>query len=104
MQIADQALLSFEEIVRQDRISIDMSVATDPMSLSTYIEDCRIKLWDHAFVSQFRGHDCFKKLDDFQGFKGADLVVKRVLFRYMFFRHAIHGNVLINHSDPIIRN
>lgn len=71
----------FEDIVQQDRIPIDMSVPSEPLALAAYIEECRITLWDHAFVSVFRGHDCFKKIDDFQGYKGTDLVVRRVLFR-----------------------
>lgn len=72
--------------MRQDRIPIDMESALEPMSLAEYIEDCRMKLWDCAFISTFKGHDCFKKLDDFVGFKGADLAVRRVLFRYEILR------------------
>ena len=71
----------FEDIVQQDRIPIDMSVSSEPLALAAYIEECKIALWDHAFVSVFHGHDCFKKIDDFQGYKGTDLVVRRVLFR-----------------------
>lgn len=84
-QISEQASSTFEEIMRQDRIPIDMGSPLEPMSLSEYIEDCRMKLWDHAFLSTFKGHDCFKKSDDFLGFKGADLVVRRVLFRFENF-------------------
>lgn len=80
-QISEQASAIFEEIMRQDRLPIDMSSPLEPMSLTDYIEDCRMKLWEHAFNSTFKGHDCFKKTDDFLGFKGADLAVRRVLFR-----------------------
>lgn len=44
-----------------------------------------MKLWEHAFNSYFKGHDSFKKIDDFHGFKGCDLLVRRVLFRYLSF-------------------
>jgi hypothetical protein len=71
----------FEDIVKHDRIPIDMSVPSEPLALAAYIEECRIALWDHAFVSVFHGHDCFKKIDDFQGYKGTDPVVRRVLFK-----------------------
>ena len=70
----------FEDIVQQDRIPIDMSVPSEPLTLASYIEECRIALWDHAFISVFRGQDCFKKIDDFQGYKRTDLVVRRVIF------------------------
>jgi hypothetical protein len=60
-----------------------MNVASKPILLPAYIEDCRMKLWDHAFNTYFRGPDSFKKDDDFVGFNGSDLVVRRVLFRYV---------------------
>lgn len=44
MQISDQAQIKFEEIVRNDRIVVDMGVTSEPMSLTAYVEDCRIKL------------------------------------------------------------
>ena len=82
-QISEQASMIFEETMRQDRLPINMTLATDPMSLAAYIEDCRMKLWDHAFNTFFRGSDSFKKGDDFFGFNGSELVVRRVLFRYV---------------------
>lgn len=82
VQIEEQACNLFDEIMRQDRIPIDMTVQEEPRPLAAYIEDCRMKLWDHAFSSYFKGHDCFKKSEDFVGFKGTDLLIRRVLFRY----------------------
>ena len=64
--------------MRQDRFPINMSVASEPMLLPAYIKDCRMMLWDHAFSTYFRGHDSFKKNDDFVGFNGSDRVVRRV--------------------------
>ena len=66
----------------QNRVAINMSVASEPMLLPAYIKDCRMKLWDQAFNTYFKGHDSFKKGDDFVGFNGTDLVVRKVLFRY----------------------
>ena len=60
-----------------------MGVANEPMLLPAYIEDCRMKLWDHTFSTYFRGADSFKKSDDFVGFNGSDLVIHRVPFRYV---------------------
>ena len=39
-----------------------MSVASEPMLLPAYIEDCRMKLWGHAFSTYFRGTDSLKKM------------------------------------------
>jgi hypothetical protein len=82
-QISEQASIIFEETMRQDRHPINMIFASEPMLLSAYIEDCRMKLWDHAFSTYFRGSDSFKKSDDFVGFSESDQVVRRVLFRYV---------------------
>ena len=67
----------------QDLLPINMSLASEPILLPAYIEDCRMKLWDHAFNTYFRGDDSFKKDDDFVGFNGIDLLVRKVLFRYV---------------------
>ena len=73
----------YDDMMRQDRIVVDMTVASEPMSLSEYIEDYRMKLWDNAFSTLFRGHECFKKDQEFQNYKGVDLVLRRVIFRYI---------------------
>ena len=69
--------------MRQDRLPINVSVVSEPMLLLTYIEDCRMKLWDHAFSTYFRGSDSLKKCDYFVGFNRSDLVVRKVRFRYV---------------------
>jgi hypothetical protein len=83
-QISDQASIIYEETVRQDRLVINFELPTEPLSLVAYIEDCRMKLWDNAFPTFFRGQDAFNKTHDFEGFNGTDLIVRRVLFRYDF--------------------
>ena len=72
----------------QDRLPLNMSVASEPLLLPAYIEDCRMKLWEQAFYTYFRGQDSFKKSDDFVGFNGSDLVVRSVLFRYVSLNSA----------------
>ena len=71
----------FEDIVQHDRIPIDMYVPSKPLTLASYIEECKIAVWDHVFIFVFRGQECFKKIDDFQGYKETDLVVRIVIFR-----------------------
>ena len=80
-QISDQASIIYEDTVRQDRLVINFEVPTEPLSLVAYIEDCRLKLWDNAFPTFFRGQDAFNKTHEFESFSGTDLIVRRVLFR-----------------------
>jgi hypothetical protein len=81
LQIEEKAVEYFEDIVRADNINISMDSPLEPLSLSAFIEEWRIRLWDHAFLTYFKGHDHFKKSEDFSSFKGFDLAVKRVIFR-----------------------
>ena len=80
-QISDQASILFDDSLRQDQLAINFDIPSEPMTLATYIEDCRMKLWDNAFPTFFRGQDAFNKTLEFVGFNGTDLVVRRVLFR-----------------------
>ena len=64
-QISEQACIIFDDTMRQDQLPINMSVANEPMLLPAYIEDCRMKLWDHTFNTYFKGPVSFKKCDDF---------------------------------------
>ena len=80
-QISDQASIIYDETVRQDRLVINFDLPSEPSTLVSYIEDCRMKLWDYAFPSFFRGQDAFNKTHDFDGYKGTELIVRRVLFR-----------------------
>ena len=67
--------------MRQDRLAINFDIPSEPLTLAAYIEDCRMKLWDNAFLTFFRGQEAFNKTLDFLEFKGTDLLVRRVLFR-----------------------
>lgn len=81
-QIEDAALEMFDNILRSDNVPINMEVVAEPESLRDYMEGWRMKLWEHAYVGIFKGADAFKKSDYFKDFKGANLAVKRVIYRY----------------------
>ena len=80
-QISDQASVIYEETLRQYRLVINFELPSEPLSLVAYIKDCRMKLWDNAFPTFFRGHDVFNKIHEFEGFSRADLIVRIVIFR-----------------------
>ena len=88
-----EAAASLDDILRQDRIRINMTVPTEPMSLKAYVEDCRMKVFEHAFLSHFRGSDAFNKTNDFKEYKGSELLVRRTVFRY-FPYHVIAGHFI----------
>jgi hypothetical protein len=75
----------FDTIVSKDNISLNMNVPDEPKTIAQFIESWRVKLWDKGFVMVFKGADHFKKSDSFKDFKGSDLVVKRVVYRYVSF-------------------
>ena len=75
----------FETIVHKDNVPLNMDVPAEPRTLSQFIEYWRVKIWDKAFVNVFKGAEAFKKSIAFKDFKGSDLVVKRVVYRYFFF-------------------
>jgi hypothetical protein len=78
-QISDQASIIFEDTSRQDKVAINFDIPSDPLTLAAYIEDCRMKLWDNAFPTFFRGQEAFNKTLEFVGFNGTDLIVRIVL-------------------------
>ena len=81
LQISDHASIIFEDTLRQDRLAINFDIPSEPLTLSAYIEDCRMRLWDNAFPTFFRGQEAFNKTHEFVGFNGTDLIVRRLLFR-----------------------
>jgi hypothetical protein len=81
----------YDIIIHKDNITVKMNVATEPRTISEFVESWRIKLWDKAFLNNFKGTDHFKKSDSFKDFKGSDLVVKRVVYRYISFGMALNS-------------
>ena len=80
-QISEQASIIFDDTLRQDRLPINFDIPSEPLTLAAYIEDYRMKLWDNAFPTFFRGQEAFNKTLEFVGFTGIDLIVQRLLFR-----------------------
>ncbi len=83
LQIEDLAVELYENIIHKDNITVNMDVPTEPKTIAQFIESWRVKLWDKAFQMVFKGTDHFKKSDSFKDFKGSELVVKRVVYRYV---------------------
>jgi hypothetical protein len=82
-QIEESVVLEFDKIVLADNIPIDYTEPAEPLSLLSYIETWRVRLFDHAFLYYYRGADPFTKAKEFSEYRGTDLVVKRVIFRYV---------------------
>jgi len=72
----------FENITQNDSIPIDMTVPGEPLSLMEYIESWRMKLWDKAYTGVFKESDAFKKSHSFATYRGTNLTVKRLIYRY----------------------
>ena len=73
----------FDKIVLADNIPIDYTILAKPLYLLSYIETWQVQLFDHAFLHYYRGTDLFTKAKEFNEYRGMDLVVKRVIFRYV---------------------
>ncbi len=74
----------FEAVVKQDNIKIDRKVPLQPETLEEYIEGWRKKNWDQGFHLYLKGGNYFKKGDSFTNSEGSNLVVRKVLYRYVF--------------------
>ena len=85
----------FDNIVKKDELPLNMDSPLEPESFVDYVEGWRIRVWDHAFLGQFRGHDTFRKSDDFKKHKGADAVVKRVIYRYKYLSEFSYCKMLV---------
>ncbi len=45
----------FETIVNKDNISLNMDVATEPKTITQFIDSWRVKLWDKGIRHGFQG-------------------------------------------------
>jgi hypothetical protein len=75
------AIENFDNIVKNSNILLDMETPQELETSAHYVQGWRIRLWDHAFLSYFKGHEYFKKSSAFKDLKGSDLVVKRIIFK-----------------------
>lgn len=70
---------NFDNIVKNSNILLDMETPQELETSTHYVQG--IQLWDHAFLSYFKGHEYFKKSSAFKDLKGSNLVVKKILFK-----------------------
>jgi hypothetical protein len=81
LQLEEGAVEMFSNAVKEDGLLIDMEVSERPKSIDVYIQDWRNRIWEHGFMSFFRGKDSYTKSKAFVDQKQTDLVVKRAVFR-----------------------
>jgi hypothetical protein len=79
-QLIDAAVDSFNTIVAKDGIVLNFVVLDVPDTLPNYLEKWRISLWESGFSTVFKGVCPFKKRDVFLDYRGATLLVKRVIY------------------------
>jgi len=83
IQIEEAAVEYFDNIVKKDNLQVNIANPLEPEFLAEYIEGWRRKIWNQAFGPVLKGMNAFKKSDSFTNYDGSELVVKRVLFRYV---------------------
>jgi hypothetical protein len=74
-------LVSFNTIVAKDGIVLSLGGLDGPDTLPTYLDKWCMQLWDLAFTTIFKGVCPFKKSDVFVDYRGANLLVRRVIYR-----------------------
>jgi len=83
IQIEEAAMEYFDNVVQKDNLQVNMKIPHEPKLLLEYVEGWRRKIWDQGFGPILKGANVFKKSDSFTTYEGSDLVVKRILFRYV---------------------
>jgi hypothetical protein len=67
--------------VAEDGIVLNLGGLDGLDTLPAYLEKWRMQLWDLAFTTVFKGVCPFKKSDEFVDYHGANLLVKRVIYK-----------------------
>lgn len=75
----DAATEKFNTIAANDGFTIDLDAAD---SISAYLEKWRMRLWDIGF-SQVLKNRAFNKTHSFTDYVDAELLVHRVLYRFV---------------------
>jgi hypothetical protein len=78
-QFIAAAVDSFNSIVAKDGIVLNLSGLDGPDLVPTYLEKWYMQLWDLAFSIVFKDVYSFKKSNVFVDYRGATLLVKRVI-------------------------
>jgi len=81
VQLEEIATEMFDNIICSDNINVNMSLPSELETLKEYVEGWRMKLWDIAYMSVFKGVDAFKKSDNFKDYKGAMQAVHRLIYK-----------------------
>jgi hypothetical protein len=100
-QLIDAVVDSFNSIVGKDGIVLNLGGLDGSDTLLAYLQKWRMQLWDLAFSIVFKGVCPFKKSDVFVDYCGANLLVKRVIYRLthlllmiqIFFQFAIDSSL-----------
>jgi hypothetical protein len=80
-QLIDVAIDSFNSIVAKNGIILNLGRLDGPNTLPAYLRKWRMQLWNLAFSTIFKGVCPFKKSDVFVDYHGANLLVKRVIYK-----------------------
>jgi hypothetical protein len=80
-QLIDATVDSFNSIVAKDGIVLNFSGLNGPDILPAYFKKWGMQLWDLAFSTIFKGVCPFTKSDVFVDYCGANLLMKRVIYR-----------------------
>jgi hypothetical protein len=80
-QFIDPAVDSFNSIVAKDGIVLNLGGLDGPNTLPAYLEKWRIQLRDLAFSTIFKDVCPFKKSNVFVDYRGAILLMKKVIYR-----------------------
>ena len=75
----DAATESFNTIAANDGLTIDMDAADN---ITAYLEKWRMKLWDIGFSHVLKNR-AFNKTHSFTDYVDAELLVHRVLYRFV---------------------
>jgi hypothetical protein len=86
--------------VAKDGIFLNLGRLDGSDTMAAYLEKWRMQLWDLAFSIVFKIVCPFKKSDVFVDYRGANLLVKRVIYKYVhllfmiqiFFQFAIDSS------------
>jgi hypothetical protein len=80
-QLIDAIVVSFNTIVAKDGIVLSLGGLDGPDTLPTYLDKWCMQLWDLAFTTIFKGVCPFKNSNVFVDYRGANLLVKKVIYR-----------------------
>lgn len=79
--------------ITRDNLPVDMKSPLEPLYVSDFVEDWRMRIWDHAFENELTEKPSFKKSDNFLKFPETDSIIKRVVYRFGFFTYIFFTSI-----------